>query len=619
MDMLGSIRDRILQPTNVSQTPVLRDGQIVQGKILKIHPNNRAEIQIGQNKMVAEITTPLSVGRQYFFQVQTSDQLVQLKVIGEHLRQDASENMMHLLQQLGLKATKVNMQFIQLLMNEKVPFNKSELQQALQLLDKSANKMEAIQTLKEMLLARLPLTNNVFQALSSNQTNTISPLLNQLMTQLQQLPQLNETEQKLLSLLENLQKRPLTTEHKIAEQLINQRNPRNALFHALKIAGLINHSIEQKEWNGRLDEFIKSSSRPQQTLERTWNQLVDRNILQIPNEHGVERIPTSTNLQQIFQHLMNENQSIQTTANKLMSIFHPLQKAALTNGQFTMLRNMVTEQLLPLLPESTKAAVLPLLQQNNVQNQTQIFQVLQALASNETYHIAQNVMMSEADNMFLNQSVERQFLTHVQQYFQTIGLADEQILKTNILNTLEQGIQLDRQAETVKSLLIQMISNEHTASSERVQQMIHFINGMQLQSVQESNQFIHAAIQIPGEKLALNQDIFMQFEGKKTEDGKIDPDFCRILFVLHLKNLQETIIDMNVQKRIISITIYNDKSDLTNKIKNIKEMLEDNLSSLHYHLSTVKWKPLYEQKLEERKQMKTDSKKEQKERFDFLV
>src|SRR5690625_937251 len=154
MDMLGSIRDRILQPTNVSQTPVLRDGQIVQGKILKIHPNNRAEIQIGQNKMVAEITTPLSVGRQYFFQVQTSDQLVQLKVIGEHLRQDASENMMHLLQQLGLKATKVNMQFIQLLMNEKVPFNKSELQQALQLLDKCANKMEAIQTLKEMLLAR---------------------------------------------------------------------------------------------------------------------------------------------------------------------------------------------------------------------------------------------------------------------------------------------------------------------------------------------------------------------------------------------------------------------------------------------------------------------------------
>src|SRR5690625_6203442 len=59
-----------------------RDGQIVQGKILKLFPNNRAEIQIGNHKLVAEITTSLQINKQYFFQVQADDSLIHLKEIG---------------------------------------------------------------------------------------------------------------------------------------------------------------------------------------------------------------------------------------------------------------------------------------------------------------------------------------------------------------------------------------------------------------------------------------------------------------------------------------------------------------------------------------------------------
>ena len=52
-----------------NQPLVLRNGQIVQGEILKIYPDNKAEIRIGTHRFIAETNTPLVIGKRYFFQV----------------------------------------------------------------------------------------------------------------------------------------------------------------------------------------------------------------------------------------------------------------------------------------------------------------------------------------------------------------------------------------------------------------------------------------------------------------------------------------------------------------------------------------------------------------------
>src|SRR5690625_4087383 len=93
-------------PHSVDRALVLRDGNIVSGKILKIFPNEKAEIQIGRHKLIAKVTTPLTVGEQYFFQVQRTNQMVQLKVLGDRFKQDQTENIVELMQRLGLKITK---------------------------------------------------------------------------------------------------------------------------------------------------------------------------------------------------------------------------------------------------------------------------------------------------------------------------------------------------------------------------------------------------------------------------------------------------------------------------------------------------------------------------------
>ena len=46
------------------------------------------------------------------------------------------------------------------------------------------------------------------------------------------------------------------------------------------------------------------------------------------------------------------------------------------------------------------------------------------------------------------------------------------------------------------------------------------------------------------------------------EDGKIDPDFARILFYLDLESINKTVIDMQVQNRVVTVTVFNEDDTL---------------------------------------------------------
>src|SRR5699024_7915828 len=142
MNMVSSVRHAFVQQKK--QPISLREGQIIQGKITKIYPNNRAAIQIGNHKLIAEITTSLSVGKQYFFQVQNSDNF-QLRAFDE---QHATNKIMNrdvvlYIHQLGLKTNKVNQTKIKLLIQDKITFNKEKIHQAVSLLTKAGDKSDS--------------------------------------------------------------------------------------------------------------------------------------------------------------------------------------------------------------------------------------------------------------------------------------------------------------------------------------------------------------------------------------------------------------------------------------------------------------------------------------------
>src|SRR5690625_4755760 len=131
----------------------LRDGQVVLGKVHKIFPNNRAEVQIGSHRFIAEIETPLAVGERYIFQVNhKGDQLIHLKVIGTQINEIKPENITALLRQINVRVNDVSITFVQSLMNERIPFIPRELVDALQLMDRVGHS-PAVQTLiKELMI-----------------------------------------------------------------------------------------------------------------------------------------------------------------------------------------------------------------------------------------------------------------------------------------------------------------------------------------------------------------------------------------------------------------------------------------------------------------------------------
>ncbi|GAE43628.1 hypothetical protein [Mesobacillus boroniphilus] len=79
----------------------------------------------------------------------------------------------------------------------------------------------------------------------------------------------------------------------------------------------------------------------------------------------------------------------------------------------------------------------------------------------------------------------------------------------------------------------------------------------------------------------------MQWSGKKTEDGKIDADFCRVLFYLKLEHLDDVIVDMQVQNRIMSVQIFNENPTLRKMAEEMTPLLKLKLAEIDYHLSSV--------------------------------
>lgn len=82
--------------------------------------------------------------------------------------------------------------------------------------------------------------------------------------------------------------------------------------------------------------------------------------------------------------------------------------------------------------------------------------------------------------------------------------------------------------------------------------------------------------------------------GKKNKDGKLDPDYCRILFYLDLKNLKEVVVDMQVQNRIVTLLIMSDNPELKTIASPLLSNLKEGLQQIRYQLSSVQFKPLDE-------------------------
>ncbi|MEN1966892.1 hypothetical protein WMZ97_02340 [Lentibacillus sp. N15] len=542
--------------------PELKQGQIIQGKVLQLYPNHKALMQLGSQKMVAQLEAALTTGSTYYFQVQATDDVIRLSVLGDKLKNQMPDNVINLLQQLGFKTTKQSKALVELLITEKVPFNKDQLTKALHLVQHAQNQVHARQAVKEMMVRTLPMTKAVFQAMYSKRINGLTEQIRAFIQQVKPDTNANSLQQQIVNHLSNLvnqatTQRDVFVKHAMTEIAQDDRT----LFAFAKAKGMLDKSVDFTKWKQawmiHQERHTFTSSFP---LPFNMN---DDTLLKMLGQADKQ---TAKELQQWAGLL---RQSLQN--NK------PLPDAA-----FTVLKQELNQQLVPKLTNE-QIQLFTQYTHNHPESLRNLLSILEAMANVQ----ADPKLESLYSNM--KQALPVTWLHPKELFLQQV----KQVLQFVGLNYEHQLLQKD-QMMTIKSMLIQLLHNSDGSIHEQSQQLLHHINGLQIHSVQESANFIQASMQLPGEKLGLLRDIQLNFEGKKTNTGEISTDYCRILFYLDLAHVKETVIDMNVQKRSIAVTIYNSYSQLNEHISALKPMLKEGLNQLDYHLSTVALKPLKE-------------------------
>lgn len=185
-------------------------GQVFHGKVSKLFPNQIAEVQVGNQKLIAQLEVPLTAGSRYWFQVQSGEGKVHLKVLSHDqpgLRHEQQQSSLPgLMKGLQIPATKDHVEVLKFFIKEQLPATKENVLTASQLIQNTPKGNEEFSALKEIMVRNLPLTKNVFSAvLSTFKNEPVHQLLQGLQTEITNGPQTKET-MPLQSLLTNLTK-----------------------------------------------------------------------------------------------------------------------------------------------------------------------------------------------------------------------------------------------------------------------------------------------------------------------------------------------------------------------------------------------------------------------------
>ncbi|WP_233879117.1 hypothetical protein [Virgibacillus halodenitrificans] len=550
----------------ISNQPKLQSGQILKGHILKIFPDNKALIQLGNKRMNAQLEASLTIGGRYHFLVTSTDHMVRLKVLGKISKSKGKENIDELINHLGLKVTKYSTSLVDELINKKIPFDKHQLVKALQLLGASKNKTDAIRILVQMIEGKIPLTTSTYAAF---ETRFGSISLNEELKALYNQLQNNGDHRVLHDQLHDLLQRPRGIENIVSRQLYNE----------MKVAG---YDMDRfLRFTGMSGVRIRSTE--QENLMAQVNKTNPNSALS--SEMGAAlsnlRPELMGNLPSQLTKMVENKMVLMEEAKKMISFWKTLSPSIeqLPTQLFAQLRQQINDKISPLLTVEQKQYITTYLKNNTV-SLDRVFAFIESLSDENLYSIATRLLgRINKDHNFSLSSPKEQFLLHLNHQLNHIGLNDEHNISKGLTNEI-----------TVKQLLIQILSNSDGSISEQSQKLLHYINGIQLNSVMDTSSGIAANLLLPGEKIGLKNDLELDFKGKRKDNGEIDPDYCHIVFYLELANIKNTIIDMNIQKRNINLTIFNQSGHLKYLPESLKAVLKNKLTELDYNLTHIQLK-----------------------------
>ncbi|UOQ47893.1 hypothetical protein MUN88_17830 [Gracilibacillus caseinilyticus] len=599
----GLMENMVANRTSVTQNP-LRPGQILNGKVLDLYPGQRAAIQLGGAQIIAQLETSLSSKHSYLFQVTAVGQMIQLKKIAETPPQQNNIVSEQLLQQLGVSNQKGLKALLAELIQQQIPFTAKHTQSLVQLMDQFGVNQANRNVLLSIMQQNLPLTEQVFSSVQAFRTTSlgeqIRPLL-QVLTTKGDHKVVQDLQQQLRSFTLEAGTRSLS-------QLLTSNE---STIHQLlsKIARTTPGQAQPStstNFYGLLSQMANGKTPPVAVLESFVSglqRLMNEQVMIKPNEHQ---------LIEAFLQRLSQNSTVQDSSGNVKKIVE---------------QQPVLQKMIQTVPNQAQQVVQSWLQgpMPSTSLKQQVTEVYQQAYAQQLTQPEQNIaralllQLANADQSAL--SVKEHFVHLLKHFILTSGIQDEAIQSQELTSSHNQQPK-DSDLSIKQNLLLASHQVDLTGGGERIQRFIQTLTGMQLNMVQQDPSILQQSFQIPGERFGLAEDIRMQFEGKKKKNSdEIDPDYCRILFHLDLQTLGETLITLSIQKRVINLTVYNDKDTVKPLLEGMKPALKQKLADLDYHLSSVSQKSLTEEQVQEKSSLHaiTDAARTVSEGIDFRI
>ncbi|WP_418301409.1 hypothetical protein [Lysinibacillus fusiformis] len=592
-------------PIHMQQSPItannqplaLKQGQVFHGTIKKLYPDQMAEIQVGNQKFIAKLEVPLKAGDAHFFQVTGTDPQAELKVVSGPMTPTTSpsQQINQLLESMNLPKSAEMQQLLGHFMKVELPISKEQLLQAemwLKALPEGISKIDALQTIQKMIELKMPMTNEVFQALMSGQKTsgmaTIMENFAQLLAKDTVLPE--QLKQNLMQQVQAIAK-PFEVETgsvvlaKVLENLTNNAATTSEKMQALSIlkeSGIIPNQATLQNWSsineGKASQQMQQAGQVVQTILTAKPENVAQLIEQLKSWTTNQQFLTNDQKQQINQLIDRFNQ-LPITKQTLDIFAKQMQDQFLKAFSQNTSEHLFTQDIKGL---SVKDHLLSLLKQevaSPLQNEAFMRNLVKnSIASSQPF-IQQ--IVTQADALVQN-SMDSKAMEHAMKtVLKNLGISYEATLGNKSADLQMIAHQLKPQLHT----LLQE-TNMTPQLKEAAEMLMTRMNGMQLSSGENGHQH-QLIMQVPLEFFGKRMDATLQWNGRMKDDGKIDANYARVLFYLQMASMQETVIDMQVQNRVVTVTVFNEHSEIQSLAEPLKAALKIGLAEKNYQLSGV--------------------------------
>ncbi|MFD0698404.1 hypothetical protein ACFQZT_30450 [Paenibacillus sp. GCM10027628] len=174
------------------------------------------------------------------------------------------------------------------------------------------------------------------------------------------------------------------------------------------------------------------------------------------------------------------------------------------------------------------------------------------------------------------------------------GGTDDLLLQGTIVPTDGQDEAIKPAADTLKSLLLQLTASDDTPAplKEAAQQAIHQITGQQLMLTNDkSSMFAQVTLFIPFMDGTGQQSAAVHIQSQKGKRGEVDASNCRLLFDLQMKAMGNTLVDVHVVNKIVSLHIHNDDPAVAAFMENAREEISTAMNKAGYQFFSLKCSP----------------------------